>query len=188
MANQNVTSDELLDELRRIGADTAATYFVVVPASPIDTGAAATHGPLDVTEATQEAAQARLDQTLAILRSENLEAEGTLGDYRPMRALADAVQSFEPDQIVIATLPPEMSVGIGSTSSTAPAPVRSAGDARGGQPCDGGSALVRVERVDLGGVLRVDRLALELHRRRQLVAARLPVDRQDREPLDLLDA
>ncbi len=110
MANQNVTSDELLDELRRIGADTAATYFVVVPASPIDTGAAATHGPLDVTEATQEAAQARLDQTLAILRSENLEADGTLGDYRPMRALADAVQSFEPDQIVIATLPPESSV------------------------------------------------------------------------------
>ena len=110
MANQNVTSDELLDELRRIGADTAATYFVVVPASPIDTGAAATHGPLDVTEATQEAARARLDQTLAILRSENLEADGTLGDYRPMRALADAVQSFEPDQIVIATLPPELSV------------------------------------------------------------------------------
>jgi GABA permease len=110
MANQNVTSDELLDELRRIGADTAATYFVVVPASPIDTGAAATHGPLEVTEATQEAAQARLDQTLAILRSENLEADGTLGDYRPMRALADAVQSFEPDQIVIATLPPELSV------------------------------------------------------------------------------
>jgi GABA permease len=110
MANQNVTSDELLDELRGIGADTAATYFVVVPASPIDTGAAATHGPLDVTEATEQAAQARLDQTLAILRSENLEADGTLGDYRPMRALADAVQSFEPDQIVIATLPPELSV------------------------------------------------------------------------------
>ena len=92
MANQNVTSEELLDELRRIGADTAATYFVVVPANPIDTGAAATHGPLDVSEATQEAAQARLDQTLAILRSENLEADGTLGDYRPMRALADAVE------------------------------------------------------------------------------------------------
>ena len=49
MANQNVHIRQLLDELRRIGADTAATYFVVVPASPIDTGAAATHGPLDVT-------------------------------------------------------------------------------------------------------------------------------------------
>ena len=34
-----------------------ASYFVVVPASPIETGVAATHGPLDVMEATQEAAQ-----------------------------------------------------------------------------------------------------------------------------------
>ena len=54
VANQTVDSDELLDELRRIDADTAATYFVVVPANPIDTGAAATHGPLDVQEATQQ--------------------------------------------------------------------------------------------------------------------------------------
>ena len=46
-------SAELLDELRRIGADRAANYFVVVPASPIETGAAATHGPLDVMEATR---------------------------------------------------------------------------------------------------------------------------------------
>ena len=110
MANQTVDSDELIDELRRIDADTAATYFVVVPANPIDTGAAATHGPLDVTEAIQQAAQERLDNTLAILRSENLEADGTLGDYRPLRALSEAVDSFEPDRIVIATLPPEFSV------------------------------------------------------------------------------
>ena len=88
----------------------AATYFVVVPASPIETGAAATHGPLDVREATQQAAQERLDNTLAILRSENLDADGALGDYRPLRALAEAVDSFDPDQIVIATLPPEFSV------------------------------------------------------------------------------
>ncbi|MGY4653290.1 amino acid permease [Mycobacterium sp. URHB0021] len=110
LANQNVDSEELLDELRRIEADTSATYFVAVPASPIDTGAAATHGPLDVQEATEHAAQERLDRTLAILRSENLDADGALGDSRPLRALADAVDSFRPDRIVIATLPPEFSV------------------------------------------------------------------------------
>ncbi|HTM84061.1 MAG TPA: amino acid permease, partial [Mycobacterium sp.] len=44
LANQTVESSELLDELRRIGADREATYYVVVPASPIDTGAAAKHG------------------------------------------------------------------------------------------------------------------------------------------------
>ena len=110
LANQTVGSDELLDELRRIGADRSAKYHVVVPASPIETGTAATHGPLDVEEATREIAQQRLDDTLATLRSENLDADGELGDYRPLRALAGAVDTFHPDQIVISTLPPEDSV------------------------------------------------------------------------------
>ena len=110
LANETAASDELLEELRRIGADHAAEYFVAVPASPVETGTAATHGPLDVMEATQEAAQARLDHTLSTLRSENLQADGALGDYRPLRALASAVDSFHPDEIVIATLPLEASV------------------------------------------------------------------------------
>ncbi len=110
LANETANSEELLDELRRIGADKQAKYLVVVPASAIETGTAASHGPLDLREATQRAAQLRLDYTLAALRSENLDAEGTLGDYRPLRALADAVDSFHPDQIVIATLPAEFSV------------------------------------------------------------------------------
>ncbi|BBX68653.1 amino acid permease [Mycolicibacterium psychrotolerans] len=110
LANQTLDSRELLEELSRIGADRDAQYLVVVPASPVDTGAAATHGPRDVTEATQEAAQARLDATLSALRSENLDARGELGDYRPLRALDSAVETFDPDQIVIATLPPELSI------------------------------------------------------------------------------
>jgi GABA permease len=110
LANETADSAELLDELRRIGADSTASYYVVVPASPVETGVAATHGPLDVLEATQEAAKARLEHTLSTLRSEKLEADGALGDYRPMRALANGVDTFHPDQIVIATLPPEHSV------------------------------------------------------------------------------
>src|SRR5438270_10535797 len=49
-------------------------------------------------------------------------------------------------------------------------------------------ALRRVHRVDLLRVLLRDRLALELHRRRELVAARQPVARDDRELLDPFDA
>jgi GABA permease len=110
MATQTVGSEELLDELRRIGADKDSTYYVVVPASPIETGTAATHGPLDVVEATRKVAQSRLDGTLATLRADDLDADGALGDYRPLRALAAAVDSFHPDQIIISTLPPEESV------------------------------------------------------------------------------
>ena len=96
LANETANSKELLDELRRIGADKDATYFVVVPASPIETGVAATHGPLDLWDATQQAAQARLDHTLSILRSDHLEADGALGDQRPLRALAKAVDTVQP--------------------------------------------------------------------------------------------
>jgi GABA permease len=110
MANQTVDSAELLDELREISADRSVSYHIVVPVSPVETGAAATHGPLDVWEATQKAAKARLDQTLETLLAEGLVADGALGDHRPLRALADAVDTFHPDQIVIATLPPEDSV------------------------------------------------------------------------------
>jgi GABA permease len=109
LANQTVESQELLDELRRIDATRSATYFVVVPASPIEAGTA-TNGPLDLLEATRRVAQERLDGTLSTLHSENLEAEGEIGDTRPLRALASAVASFHPDQIVISTLPPESSV------------------------------------------------------------------------------
>jgi hypothetical protein len=34
--------------LSMVGANQEATYYVVVPAGPIDIGVAATHGPLDI--------------------------------------------------------------------------------------------------------------------------------------------
>ncbi len=110
LANQTLDSAALYDELRAIGADKDTVFHVVVPASPIETGAAATHGPLDVWEATLAAAEARLDATVNALRAEGFTADGKLGDYRPLRALHTAYQSFHPDQIVISTLPPQDSV------------------------------------------------------------------------------
>src|SRR3954454_5559103 len=51
-----------------------------------------------------------------------------------------------------------------------------------------GPGLSAVQPSDLLGVLLGDRLALELHRRRELVAARLPVALDEGELLDLLHA
>jgi GABA permease len=110
LANQTVGSDELLSELRSIGADQGTMFHVVVPASPIETKAADVHGPLDVWEATTRIANERLEETLATLRTEGFAADGRLGDYRPLRALAAAVEEHRPDRIVISTLPPEESV------------------------------------------------------------------------------
>jgi GABA permease len=109
LANETVNGDELLDELRAIDRDHNAEYYVCVPANPIDTGQAMHQGAAFVWQATTEAAQTRLDRTLEILRAENLRADGSLGNYKPLKALADAVAEFKPDRLVICTLPADRS-------------------------------------------------------------------------------
>ncbi len=110
LANQTLEADELLDELQRIDATGRATYYVCVPASPVETGVAWTHGAVSVADATVQAAQDRLDRTLGALTARHLDARGGLGDYRPLRALQAAVDSFHPDRIVVVTLPASESV------------------------------------------------------------------------------
>ncbi len=105
MANETVAADELIEELRRIDRAGKAEYYICVPANPVDTGQAEKKGAVYIWEATVEAAQARLDTMMGTLRAENLHVEGALGDYRPLRALAEAVESFHPDQLVISTKP-----------------------------------------------------------------------------------
>lgn len=109
LANQTVEGNELLDELRAIDRAGRAEYYVMVPANPIDTGAAMYEGAVFMWDATTQAAQERLDRTLAVLHSEHLEATGALGSYKPLKALEDAVASFHPDRLVICTLPEQES-------------------------------------------------------------------------------
>ena len=109
LANETVEGDELIQELHRIDASGKAEYLICVPANPIDTGQAMHAGAVYLWDKTTEAAQARLDRTLEVLRAENLEATGQLGDYRPLRALATAVQEFNPDRLVICTHPEDRS-------------------------------------------------------------------------------
>ncbi len=105
LANQTLEADELMSELQRIDSMGKATYYVCVPASAVETGTASTHGAVSVRDATARAAQERLDRTLEDLRAHHLDADGGLGDQRPLRALRAAVTQFDPDQIVIVTLP-----------------------------------------------------------------------------------
>jgi GABA permease len=109
LANETVEGTELLDELRAIDRSGKAEYFVCVPANPIDTGQALHQGAVYMWDATVHAAQDRLDRTLTVLRNENLAASGELGDYRPLRALAHAVETFRPDRLVICTHPVDRS-------------------------------------------------------------------------------
>jgi GABA permease len=113
LANETVGAPELLSELHRIDADGKAEYFVCVPANPVDTGQAELTGAAFVWRATVEAAQQRLDETLAVLAENGLRAEGALGDYRPLTALTEAARTFRPDRIVISTHKPEHSAWLG---------------------------------------------------------------------------
>ncbi|RBP62014.1 gamma-aminobutyrate:proton symporter (AAT family) [Brevibacterium sanguinis] len=105
LANETVEGTELLDELRAIDRNGDAEYLISVPANPIDTGQAMHSGAVYIWDRTVQAAQERVDRTVSLLQSENLDVRGELGDYRPLRALTDSVESFRPDQIVICTLP-----------------------------------------------------------------------------------
>ena len=110
LANQTMAENELHDALEQIEGSDQASYFVVVPANPVDTGQADREGAAFVWQATTEAAQQRLDLTLAgSLRSRGLSVEGELGDYRPLVALDKAMNEFGPDDVVIATRPEEHS-------------------------------------------------------------------------------
>ena len=109
LANETVEGRELLEELRSIDRAGHAEYFVCVPANPIDTGTAMYEGAVYMWDATVQAAQDRLDRTLAVLRGEKLDARGTLGSFKPLKALDDAVAEFNPDRLVICTMPEERS-------------------------------------------------------------------------------
>jgi GABA permease len=102
VANETVEADELLAELRRIEDERTSIFAVVAPAV-----AAEHHVGDSWTQAGAiDAAQERLDRTLAVLRSEGLECDGWVGDMVPFSAVRDAVERFgKVDLIVISTHP-----------------------------------------------------------------------------------
>jgi hypothetical protein len=52
-----------------------------------------------------DAAQIRVDLAVGFVRSEGMEAVGEVGDPDPYAATMDAVREYEPDEVIISTLP-----------------------------------------------------------------------------------
>lgn len=101
VANETVEAEELLAELRRIEDEHTSTFLVVAPAVALEH-----HLGDSWTQAGAiEAAQERLDRTLAVLRAEGLECDGHVGDMVPFAAVRDALDRFDADLIVISTHP-----------------------------------------------------------------------------------
>jgi hypothetical protein len=56
-------------------------------------------------DGARDAAQARLDRSLARLTDIGLEASGEVGDADPVQAVEDALRTFGADEIVLSTHP-----------------------------------------------------------------------------------
>ena len=56
-------------------------------------------------DGAREAAAERLEASLQAMRAAGMTARGEVGDSDPVQAIADAIRTFGPDEIVISTHP-----------------------------------------------------------------------------------
>jgi GABA permease len=100
VANETVGGAELLSEIRERSEGRTERVLVVCPAlnSPLR------HWVSDE-DAARDAAQQRLDASLASMRAAGVAVEGEIGDGDPIQAIEDAVRTFRPDELIISTHP-----------------------------------------------------------------------------------
>ena len=100
IANETVGGRTLREEIERRSAGFDVQILVVSPAlnSPLR------HWVSDE-DAARAAAQERLENSLARLAEEGLDARGEVGDGEPVQAIEDALRSFGADEIIISTHP-----------------------------------------------------------------------------------
>ena len=101
VANETVGGQELLSAISTLAISQKTTFRVVCPAlnSRLKTFTSDE-------DPAREAAQLRLDATIARLGSVGIDATGEVGDGDPLVAVDDAVRTFGPNEIVISTHPP----------------------------------------------------------------------------------
>jgi hypothetical protein len=95
VANVTATSEELLVALRGRATGEQAEFTLIVPATPFGGGLAS--------------AQNTLNEAVARLRAAGLEIDGGVGDGDPIIAITEAWDPKRYDEIVISTLPTELS-------------------------------------------------------------------------------
>lgn len=100
VANETVCGPELLAELHRHAQGSPTRVLVVSPAlnTPLK------HWVSDEDGARSAAAE-RLEASLVAMRAAGIEARGEIGDGDPLQAIADALATFAPDEVIISTHP-----------------------------------------------------------------------------------
>ena len=100
VANETVGGATLRERIRERSEGVRAEVLVVAPAlnSPIRHWASDEDGARAV-------AEARLRESLSLLRAGGVSARGEVGDAEPLQAIEDALRTFGADEIIISTHP-----------------------------------------------------------------------------------
>src|SRR5918997_134176 len=99
VANETVAGRPLIDAVRsRAGGDEVDIHVICPQNQP-------KHGYVIYDSMVREAAENRLEMTLALLREAGIEADGEVMDPDPYAAVMDALGEQEYDEIIISTHP-----------------------------------------------------------------------------------
>jgi hypothetical protein len=99
VANETVAGKPLIDAVRaRAGGDEIDVHVICPQNQP-------KHGYVIYDSMVREAAENRLEMTLALLREAGIEAQGEVMDPDPYAAIMDALGEQEYDEIIISTHP-----------------------------------------------------------------------------------
>jgi hypothetical protein len=100
IANETVGGETLRETIRQRSEGWRAQVLVVTPAlnTPLK------HWVSDDDQA-RDAAQGRLERSLARLNDAGIEARGEIGDGEPLQAIEDALRTFGADEVIISTHP-----------------------------------------------------------------------------------
>jgi hypothetical protein len=99
VANETVAGKPLIDAVKRHAVGDEVHVHVISPQNQPK------HGYVVYDEHTRDAAQNRLDITLALLREEGIEADGEVMDPDPYSAVMDALGEQDYDEIILSTHP-----------------------------------------------------------------------------------
>jgi hypothetical protein len=99
VANQTIGGAKLLELVRERAQEPDTSFTLVVPMTRPKSGY------VIYEDAVRDAAQVRLDLALSYLRGEDIVAGGDIGDEDPYTATIDAIHEYDPDEVIISTLP-----------------------------------------------------------------------------------
>jgi hypothetical protein len=100
VANQTVGGGPLIEKIREKAAEGETRFALVVPRNR------PRHGGVIYDEAVRHAAEVRLSLARQFMaQEEGIKIEGEVGDEDPFTAAMDGIALYEPDEVIVSTLP-----------------------------------------------------------------------------------